>query len=62
MKIKDLDQEYRDECQAFTKPEISHNEVAMTNDRQIVVPSFGTITDIFKNHLITLRQLKQKID
>lgn len=65
VRLEDLDRMVVDPTLngAFEIPDVAvEADVGTTKDKHIVIPSFGTITSIFRSHLMTLKQLRLKID
>jgi hypothetical protein len=56
--VKDLDELDPTLKETYDPPRVCQNDVGVTTDKHIVVPSMGAITDIFKSHLGTLKVLR----
>jgi hypothetical protein len=41
---------------------LTEYEVGMQQDKNLIVPSFGTASSLFASHFTTLRQLRRRVD
>lgn len=46
----------------FAQPKLTNFDVGVQEEKNIIVPSFGTVSIIFSRHFATLRQLKRRLD